>query len=115
MNAPLNLRRDPVDEWIKADAAIIREKYIDDAGFTLRVMDALPASSLRMNRLRFVLPMAGAALAAVLVGAFSPIGSFMIDATMDILTNTPSNSAYGLFAIVTAMACAAVVAMQGDR
>jgi len=115
MNAPLNLQKDPVDEWLKADAAATHADYIDDAGFTLRVMDALPASSFRMNRLRFGLPMAGAALAAVLAGAFSPIGSFMIDATMDILTNTPSNSAYGLFAIVTAMGCAAVVAMQGDR
>ncbi|MBI3715541.1 MAG: hypothetical protein HY255_06070 [Betaproteobacteria bacterium] len=115
MNTPLNLQRDPVDEWIKADAAATRAEYIDDAGFTLRVMDALPAASLRVSRLRFGLPMAGAVLAAVLAGAFSPIGNFMIDAIMDILTNTPSNSAYGLFAIVTAMACAAVVALQGDR
>ena len=42
MNNHLSLHRDTVDEALKADALEQRMLHIDDDGFTLRVMDALP-------------------------------------------------------------------------
>ena len=40
-----NIQRDVIEAALKADAAAAEQfnAYIDDAGFTLRVMDALPA------------------------------------------------------------------------
>ena len=112
---PINLQRDPVDELLKADAEAMRSAYIDDAGFTLRVMDALPQPSKAARRLRANLPLIGALVAAVPVALFSPVGNFVIDATMDVLTQTPSNSAFALLALVTAMVCGAIAGLQGDR
>lgn len=115
MNSPLNLQHDRVDEMLKADAAGLHSTYIDDAGFTLRVMDALPARASTSNRLRYGLPFAGAVTAAALAALFSPVGNFMIDATMDVMTQTPTNSAFALLAVVTAMACVAIAGLLGER
>lgn len=114
-NHPISLQRDPVDELLKADAEAMRSAYIDDAGFTLRVMDTLPPRPKAARRLRAALPLLGALIAAVPVALFSPVGNFVIDATMDVLTQTPSNSAYALLALATAMICVAVAGLQGDR
>ena len=46
----LTLRRDPVDELLKAGARELHDVYIDDAGFTLRVLDAMPFAVIGRSR-----------------------------------------------------------------
>ncbi len=115
LNTPISLQRDSVDELLKADAAAAHAEYIDDAGFTLRVIDALPKQAAYSNKLRFGLPLAGAVIAAVLVALFSPVSNFIIDASMDIMTHTYTDSAFALLAFMTALICIAVVGLQSDR
>ncbi len=115
MNTPLNLQRDAVDELLKADAESARAAYIDDAGFTLRVIDALPRQAQLAHKLRFALPLAGAIIAAVFAALFSPVSNFVIDATMDLATQTFTDHAFALLAVLTALGCVALVGLQGDR
>src|SRR5260370_35263095 len=104
MSSHINLQRDIVDERLKADAEALRATYIDDAGFTLRVMDALPARTAILPTPRIAWPLGGAVIAALLAALFSPIGNFVIAATMDILTETPTTRALAMVPVLTPMA-----------
>ena len=69
-----DLRDDPdawLDRLLVEDAAQHRDAYVDDAGFTARVMDALPGAALDVSREAFRLlaaqPISLSAVAAALV------------------------------------------------
>lgn len=72
-----DLRHDPADAWLDRlladDAAAHRDAYLDDGGFTARVMDALPAAAAlprwRKPAVTALWATAGLALAFALPGA----------------------------------------------
>ena len=110
----MNIIKDPVDELLKADAASHYDLYIDDAGFTLRVIDNLPAQSRVSSAMRLAIPIGFTLLAASFVGLFSGGGNFLVDAAMDIATSSMSNSAFAFLAIVGIMAAVSVVAANDN-
>lgn len=109
MNSPihnphLSLHRDPLDEMLKADAGAHRDAYIDDGGFTLRVVDALPPRARSMSpAVRFGIPFGLALLAAMMVAFVTGGGSFFIDAAMDLATNTLTAASFGFLVMVGIM------------
>ena len=106
----MKIIKDPVDELLKADAASHRDQYIDDAGFTLLVIDSLPARLQVSPALRFAIPFGFTLLAAAFVALFTGGGDFLVDAVMDIATSSMSNSAFAFFAIVAIMVAVSVAA-----
>jgi len=103
-NSHLSLHRDPLDEMLKADAAEHRDTYVDDGGFTLRVVDALPPRARGVSsKVRFGIPFGLAALAAVFVVFATAGGSFFIDAAMDLATNTLTAASFGFLVMVGIM------------
>ncbi|HEX4858251.1 MAG TPA: hypothetical protein VFV17_04470 [Usitatibacteraceae bacterium] len=107
MKPPVTIVRDAVDEQLKRDAERMRANYIDDAGFTLRVLDALPSAHRLTPAARALIPLACSALAAIGVVLFAGGGNFLIDAVMDIATGSMTRSAIGFIAIATLFAGAA--------
>ena len=99
----MNIIKDPIDEMLKADAASHRDIYIDDGGFTLRVIDALPARSTVSPLIRFAIPGAFTLLAAMFVALFSGGGNFLVDAVMDIATSSVTPSAIAFTGVVAVM------------
>jgi hypothetical protein len=99
----MNVIKDPVDELLKADAAWHREGHIDDAGFTLRVIDYLPTGSQFTVTARFAIPFGCALIVATFVALFAGGGNFMVDAIMDIATSNLSKSAFAFIAIIGVM------------
>lgn len=112
MSTQLNIVRDPVDELLKADAA--SQPYIDDAGFTLKVMDALPARARVSAAMRVAIPFAFTIASAVVVAFFAGGENFLIDAVMDIATNTITKTSFALLAIVAVM-LAIPIAAAGEN
>ena len=106
----MNVIKDPLDELLKADAARHRDSYINDDGFTLRVVDALPA------RTRLTAPMRSAILggitlfAALFVALFAGGGNFLVDAAMDIATRSLTQSAIAFIALVAILIGISIVA-----
>lgn len=96
----MKIIRDPVDELLKADAAEHRHQYINDDGFSLRVMDVLPARRAISARQRVVIPMGFAAFAALIVVCFTNGGNFFVDAMMDIATNSATPSAFAYLTLM---------------
>ncbi len=99
----LTLRRDPVDELLKAGARELHDVYIDDAGFTLRVLDAMPARTGLSPAIRFGIPFGLGLFAAGLVLLFTGSGNFFIDAAMDIATSSLTMTAVVFVVMVGAM------------
>jgi len=106
----MNIIKDPVDELLKADATSYRDQHIDDAGFTLRVIDDLPAGSRISPAIRFAVPFGFTLMAAIVVALFAGGDNFMVDAVMDIATSNMSKSAFAFVAIVGIMMVVSVVA-----
>ncbi len=107
----MNIIRDPVDELLKADANAHRDAYIDDAGFTLRVIDRLPAKSRSHTTLRVTIPF-GLTVAAAFGALFAGGGNFLVDAAMDIATTNISSAAMALVTIVVVMIAVSVTAVR---
>jgi hypothetical protein len=99
----MNIVKDPIDELLKADLAVHREAYIDDAGFTLRVIDALPHRSPVSPAMRLAIPGGFALLAAIFVALFAGGGNFVVDAVMDIATSSMTQSALAFVTVVVLM------------
>ncbi len=108
----MNIIKDPIDELLKADAAAQRDRYIDDAGFCLRVIDKLPARSPVSPAMRFVIPFGFSLAAAVFVALFAGGGNFLIDAIMDIATSSMSKSAFAFIAIAGITIAVSVAAVN---
>ena len=114
MSTPLNIVKDPVDELLKADAARYRDGYVDDAGFTLRVMDALPARRKVSAATRVLVPIAFSLVAAIIAVLFIGGGNFYVDAVMDIATDTFNKSTIAFGAMIAVMIAMSISAAS-DR
>ena len=110
----MNIIRDPIDEMLKADAALHGDTYIDDAGFTLRVVDALPSRSPVSPLMRFAIPCGFTLLAAVFVGLFTGGANFLVDAVMDIATSSMTQSAIA-FVVVVGIMTVISIAVASDN
>ncbi len=108
----MNIVKDPIDELLKADANAHRDSYIDDAGFTLRVVDRLPTKSRATTTLRFAIPFGLTSAAAAFVALFAGGGNFLVDAAMDIATANLSSAAMALGTIVVIMIAVSVTAVR---
>ena len=117
MNTPLNLHKDFLDEALKDDAALSRDAYIDDAGFTLRVMDALPLQSQNVlsSKKRFAIIFGMATFAALIATTLLSGGNLLIDASMDVANDTITPSVVGLLTLSLAATVAAVSAIMSKR
>ena len=103
MNTHLNLHRDAVDELLKADAHELRAQHIDDDGFTLRTVDKLPLKKRVSAAMRFAIPFGCTLLAAIIAAAFTPAGSFMFDAYMDLVTETVTPTLIGMAVVLVVL------------
>ena len=113
----MNIIRDPLDDMLKADAENHRE-YIDDAGFTLRIMDALPrahASYRLSSAVRIAVPFGMTLLAALFVVLFAGGKNFFIDVTMDLATETVTRDVVALALIGVALFGVVVANMVNDK
>ncbi len=108
----MNIIKDPVDELLKADANAHRDSYIDDAGFTLRVVDRLPTKSKLATTLRFAIPFGLTSAAAAFVALFAGGDNFLVDAAMDIATTNISSAAVAMVTIVVVMIAVSVAAVR---
>lgn len=110
----MNIIKDPVDDLLKADAASHHDLYIDDAGFTLRVIDSLPARSQVSQVMRFAIPFVFTLLAAVFVALFTGGGNFLVDAVMDIATSSMTKSVFAFMAILAIMVAVSAAAANDN-
>ena len=108
----MNVIRDPVDELLKADAELHRDRYIDDEGFTLRVIDALPARTAVSPTMRFTILGGIAFFATLFVALFAGGGNFLVDAAMDIATSTLTQSAIAFLALVAVLLAVTIAAAR---
>lgn len=115
MNTPLTILHDPLDEALKIDAAGYRGHYIDDAGFTLRVMDALPLQAKLSSQKRFAIIFGMSSFAAVIATLFLAGDHLLIDASMDVATNTISPAVVALFTIMMVSTAASIAAILSRR
>lgn len=104
MKAPVTLVQDPIDALLKADAERSRDAYLDDGGFTLAVMDRLPAHRTLSPWVRNGIPMAFGAVAVVFAFVFAGAGNFLVDASMDLATGTATPAALVFGALVGLLA-----------
>ena len=100
MNHHLILHRDAVDEMLKIDAHASRSEHIDDNGFTLRLMDSLPARKKLSPVLRFAIPFGFTLVASIFAVAFTSVGSYFFDAYMDLVTETMTPTLIGAVVVL---------------
>lgn len=103
---------DPVDELLKADAAEHRHQYLEDGGFTLRVLDDLPRHARVSGKQRIAIPLAFASIAALIVVFFTGGGNFFIDGMMDIATSSATPSAFAYVVLFVVFAVGSLVAAR---
>lgn len=106
---------DPLDELLKLDVHAHREAYIDDAGFTLRVMDAVPARRSVSRAMKLGLPFGFALMAALLVIVFAGGKNFLIDVTMDLATETITRNVVALALIAVALFAMLIANLVNDK
>lgn len=110
----MNIVKDPIDELLKADAASHRDAYIDDGGFTLRVIDALPARRSLSQSMRLVIPLGFTVLAGVFVALFTGGGNFLVDAVMDIATTSMTQTAFAFLAVIGILIALSIAAANDN-
>ena len=119
MKSNLNIHRDFIDEVLKADVEARRDGHINDDGFTLRVIDALPAATSMRTSLsstkRFSIIFGMAMIAAIIATVFLSGDNLLIDATMDVATDTITPSVIALIMITLVTSVVSVSAVLGKR
>lgn len=95
MNPHLILHKDALDVMLRIDALAVRSQHVDDDGFTLRLMDSLPAKRRLPPILRFAIPFGFTLLAAIFAVTFTSVGSYFFDAYMDLVTETMTPTLIG--------------------
>jgi hypothetical protein len=114
----MNMIRDPLDDMLKADAQSHRDQYIDDAGFTLRVMDdllAMPAPTQLSRSMRMGIPFGLALIGALFVTLFTGGKNFFIDVTMDLATETITRDVVALGLIAVALFAMLMASLVNDK
>lgn len=110
----MNIIKDPIDDILKVDAASNRDAYIDDAGFTMRVIDNLSTGAQVTSAMRFAIPFVFTLLAATFVALFTGAGNFLVDAAMDIATSSMTKSAVTFIAIIVIMVAVSATAANDN-
>ena len=107
-----------LDDMLKADAKLHRDQHIDDAGFTLRVVDSLPTlpPPTRLSRaMRIGIPFGMALIGALFVTLFAGGKNFFIDVTMDLATETITRDVVALVLIAAALFAMVVASLVNDK
>ncbi len=109
-----------LDAMLQADSLAHRDQYIDNDGFSDRVMArvaALPApAAFNANTRRRLLIIWSAALLALMTVMTAGAGDqFLVDAFMDLATKTITPNAVGLLLIVVATGVMGVGAASSER
>ncbi|MFN7219772.1 MAG: hypothetical protein ACK5UX_03930 [Burkholderiales bacterium] len=108
-----------LEQLLRQDAAQWRDAYIDNDGFSDRVMariDALPAPQTGLSIRQRLTIIGAAVLGGVLLATFAGNGAdLLIDAVMDLATETVTPTVLGLVALLASAGALAVVAAQGER
>lgn len=108
-----------LEQLLRQDAAQWRDAYIDNDGFSDRVMariDALPAPQAGLSIRQRLTIIGAAVLGGVLLATFAGNGAdLLIDAVMDLATETVTPTVLGLVALLASAGALAVVAAQGER
>lgn len=110
-----------LDAMLQADAQAHRDHYIDNDGFSDRVMArvaALPVTTAAFTviaRRRLIIVWSAAILALVMVMTAGAGDQFLVDAFMDLATKTITPNAVGLLLIVTAAGILGVGAANSER
>ncbi len=125
MNTPHNIAEDVVEQILKTDAAQFRHAYIDDTHFTSRVMDALPLSPMRnplssahnplSAKKRFAIILGMTTIAALFATTFLSSGNLLIDAYMDVATDTITPAVIALLTIMMMGVVGCVSASMSNR
>lgn len=111
----MNIIKDPIDDILKVDAASNRDAYIDDAGFTMRVIDNLSTGAqVTSAKMRFTIPFVFTLLAATFVALFTGAGNFLVDAAMDIATSSMTKSAVTFIAIIVIVVAVSATAANDN-
>lgn len=110
----MNTTQDPLDALLRNDAAAMRDAYIDDAGFSSRVVDALPATRRLPRVIRRGVPLAFTITAAAGVARFTAGGDLAIDAFMDLATQTITANAIGMLLIIAVVIAVSLANISHD-
>ena len=110
----MNTAHDPLENLLKADALAMREGYIDDAGFTKRVVAAMPAHSRLSRAARIGVPLAFTLVASTVVMCCTAAGSLAVDAFMDLATETVTANAVGLLLVTAVVIGVSTSNLTGD-
>lgn len=112
MNAP---RSQPDADWLDSLLREDAQTYVDDTGFTGRVLQALPAPNPMRKRLRRWVPAAATAAGAVLALCVLPGADLFLDGAADLLvadfTSAHAVALLGTLAVFVGIA----TAMATDR
>ena len=115
----MNTPHDPLDAMLRNDAAGLRDIYIDDAGFTQRLLETLPAPAANARRrakaIRFGVPLAFTLVATVVVICCSTGGTLAVDALMDIATQTITANAVGFLLVIAVAIALSLSNWSGER
>ncbi len=117
MNTPPD---DLAEQLLHADGQRHRDAYIDDAGFTQRVITALPPMALPpatplSPALRWSLTYGMALVATIGVTFFAGGANFMVDAFMDMATATITSASIGFGLMFAVISAAALLAMAQQK
>jgi Domain of unknown function (DUF5056) len=105
-------QHDPIEDLLKADAAEYRAQHIDNAGFSERVMVALPARRRVSREMRVLLPF-GLAMSGLVIAFFFAGGrNFAIDVGMDIVTTTFTPTVFAFFALAFTLVAASLTTIK---
>ncbi len=111
-----------LDALLKADALAHRDQYIDNDGFSVRVMARVAAQPkpamlgmMANSRRRMIIIWSAAILALVMVMTAGAGGQFLIDAIMDLATKTITPNAVGLVLILAAAGVMGITAASSER
>ena len=110
----MNIPHDALEVLLKDDAAATRDAYIDDAGFTARVVDALPARGHVSRAIRIGVPFTFAIASTTIVMCCTATGNLVVDAFMDLATETMTANAVGLLLVIAVVIAVSVANVTHD-
>lgn len=108
-----------IERLLRDDAAQWRDGYLSNDGFSDRVMarvSTLPAPQAGLSMQKRLAIIGATVLVGVLVATFAGNGAnLLIDAVMDLATETVTPTVLGLVALLASAGVMAITAAQGER